>query len=402
MNDRQRKKILSYNDATCAVSRCGRHVSTFLLLALLLALTACARGGVAPSAFGDASATESDPFTPLRAIAAFTRSEAAAPSAFGGGSGTKGDPYLISTEAHLRDIAAAPQLYEGKHFLQTADIRLNGLWRPIGHPSTFREGEFSGRFDGNGHKITGLMLRTPLAALGLFGMIRFDGEVRNLIVETSPEGISINDYDARAGIIAGYNSGVIENCVARGRLAGGGVLGGIVGLNVGTVKNCTNYASIEAHAEGTQSAGGIAGINSGLNNLFIRRGDGPEPSRKALLSRCTNHGPVTAAGTFASCAGGITSQTTRSLVEDCSNSGPVLAEGGSYETVAGGIVGDISSLSEIFRCLNTGTVNASGRKRITVAGGVAGKDWYKVVTTDSRSTVKATVKEEKPSRQGEP
>ena len=402
MNDRQRKKILSYNDATCAVSRCGRHVSTFLLLALLLALTACARGGVAPSAFGDASATESDPFTPLRAIAAFTRSEAAAPSAFGGGSGTKGDPYLISTEAHLRDIAAAPQLYEGKHFLQTADIRLNGLWRPIGHPSTFREGEFSGRFDGNGHKITGLMLRTPLAALGLFGMIRFDGEVRNLIVETSPEGISINDYDARAGIIAGYNSGVIENCVARGRLAGGGVLGGIAGLNAGTVKNCINYASIEARSEGTQTAGGIAGINSGQNNVLTTWEDGPESSRKALLSRCTNHGPVTAVGTFTSCAGGITSQTTRSLVEDCSNSGPVLAEGGSYETVAGGIVGDISSLSEIFRCLNTGTVNASGRKRITVAGGVAGKDWYKVVTTDSRSTVKATVKEEKPSKQGEP
>ena len=215
MNDRQRKRTLSCKGVARAVFHSGRLVRTLPLLALLLALTACACGGVAPSAFG-------------------------------GGSGTMSDPYLIATEAHLRDIAAAPQLYKGKYFLQTADIKLNGDWKPIGDAAYYRE--FSGRFDGNGHRITGLTIREDSNGCGsLFGMIRFDGEVRNLTVETSPEGISLDDDNyARAGIIAGCSDGVIENCITRGRLADGGFLGGIVAQNGGIVKNCINYAAIEA------------------------------------------------------------------------------------------------------------------------------------------------------------
>lgn len=317
-------------------------------------------------------------------------------TAFGGGSGTESDPYLIATEAHLRDMAAHPLLKDRKHFLQTTDIALSGERSPI--PG------FNGRYDGNGHKITGLTIKNDrLTYVGLFGSIEHDGEIRDLTVETSPEGITNSTENVSSGIIADRNGGLIENCTTRGRVEDVVLAGGITAYNDGTVKNCVNHAVIASTGVCRYfSAGGIDGINSGLNNVSIRRGDGPEPSRKALLSRCTNHGQVTAAETFASCTGGITSQTTWSLIEDCSNSGPVLAEGGSSETVAGGIVGNISSLSEIFRCLNTGTVNALGRKRITVAGGVAGKDWYKVVATDSRSTVKATVKEEIPSRQGEP
>ena len=373
MYERQRQTTVSCKGAARAVSRRGRLVRSLFFLALLLTLTACARGGVTPSAFG-------------------------------GGSGTESDPYLIATEAHLRDIAAAPHLYKGKHFLQTADIRLNGPWRPIGHSSYFRECEFAGRFDGNGHTITGLTLKTSPDYLGLFGIIRFDGEVRNLTVETSPEGISLDDDNyARAGIIAGCSDGVIENCITRGRLADGGFLGGIVAQNGGIVKNCINYAAIEAYSDNFALAGGIAGTNSGMRGPFNSRRDRRDPSPEAQISRCTNHGQVTSLAAFTASAGGITADNMWGTIEDSFNKGIVSAKGSSYHTFAGGVVGDNGA--SISRCLNTGAVSASGgisqvdgTRGPAFAGGLVGNNRGRIA--DSRSAVDATAKGGAPSAHG--
>ena len=257
MNDRQRKRTLSCKGVARAVFHSGRLVRTLPLLALLLALTACACGGVAPSAFG-------------------------------GGSGTKSDPYLIATEAHLRDIAAAPQLYKGKYFLQTADIKLNGDWKPIGDAAYYRE--FSGRFDGNGHRITGLTIREDSNGCGsLFGFIGYGGEVRNLTVETSPEGVAPLDWDTRVGIIAAFNRGLIENCITRGRVVNASVAGGITATSSGIIKNCINYATISATSEDSCYAGGIVAINDGVDM-------GLEPCNDAQVSGCTNHAEVSALG----------------------------------------------------------------------------------------------------------
>ncbi|WP_297229763.1 hypothetical protein [uncultured Desulfovibrio sp.] len=311
MNDRQRKRTLSCKGVARAVFHSGRLVRTLPLLALLLALTACARGGVAPSAFG-------------------------------GGSGTKSDPYLIATEAYLRDIAAAPQLYKGKYFLQTADIKLNGDWKPIGDAAYYRE--FSGRFDGNGHRITGLTIREDSNGCGsLFGFIGYGGEVRNLIVETSPEGVAPLDWDTRVGIIAAFNRGLIENCITRGRVVNASVAGGTTACNDGTVKNCVNHTVIASNGVCSYfSAGGIAGEISDVLT-----------GTTGLITGCTNYGSITAESN----AGGIVAENI-GTVQDCVNHGPVSAKGSVFGIYAGGVAGTNRTL--IARCRNTGTIRASG------------------------------------------
>ena len=383
MYDRQRQTTVSCKGAARAVSRRGRLVRSLSFLALLLALTACVRGG------------------------------GVAPSAFGGGSGTESDPYLIATEAHLRDLAAAPTLYGGKHFLQIADIRLNGEWVPIEQasddprftgikPPVIRV--FSGRYNGNGHKITGLTIKNnPYQCSGLFGSIGAEGEVRNLTVETSPEGLSSTRDYTLSGIIVGYNIGVIENCITRGRVEGGVRAGGIAGINEGIVKNCINYAAIEAYSDNSALAGGIAGTNSGMRGPFNSRRDRRDPSPEAQISRCTNHGQVTSLAAFTASAGGITADNMWGTIEDSFNKGLVSAKGSSYHTFAGGVVGDNGA--SISRCLNTGAVSASGgisqvygTRGPAFAGGLVGNNRGRIA--DSRSAVDATAKGGAPSAHG--
>ena len=354
MGDRQRKNSLPCKGAARAVSRRGRLVRALFFLALQLALTACARGGDV------------------------------APSAFGGGSGTESDPYLIATEAHLRDLATAPALYGGKHFLQIADIRLNGEWVPIGQasddprftgikPPVIRD--FSGRYNGNGHKITGLTIKNnPSQCSGLFGAIGAEGEVRNLTVETSPEGLSSTRDYTLSGIIVGCNSGVIENCITRGRVGGGVLAGGITACNDGTVKNCVNHAVIASNGVCSYfSAGGIAGESSDVLT-----------GTTGLITGCTNYGSITAESN----AGGIVAENI-GTVQDCVNHGPVSAKGSVFGIYAGGVAGSNKRNSLIARCRNIGTVRASGPKE-TFAGGLVGMNIGKVI--DSYSSVDASAK----------
>ncbi len=87
---------------------------------------------------------------------------AAETNVFDGGSGTFSDPYLISTKAQLNEV----RNYLDKHFKLTANITFQSsdfavggayyndgaYWIPIGDASK----PFTGTFDGNGKKISGL------------------------------------------------------------------------------------------------------------------------------------------------------------------------------------------------------------------------------------------------------
>ena len=90
-----------------------------------------------------------------------------AADSFAGGSGTKEDPYQIATAAQLallaKDVKGGnPDTNHSKeYFILTANIDLSGrVWTPIGY-ETYASGggsaqSFSGYFDGNNKKITGL------------------------------------------------------------------------------------------------------------------------------------------------------------------------------------------------------------------------------------------------------
>lgn len=74
------------------------------------------------------------------------------------GSGTKNDPYKIASEEQLNDFREkySDDEHSGAFFELTRDINLTSEWEPLGS----LEKPFSGQFNGNGHTISGILLKT--------------------------------------------------------------------------------------------------------------------------------------------------------------------------------------------------------------------------------------------------
>ncbi len=152
------------------------------------------------------------------------------------GSGTEYDPYLISSENDLAFVAKqvndAVTKFEGVYFKLTTDLDLGGkLWSPIGQ---IKANYFSGHFDGDGHTISNLNVKTidDSNALygGVFGRI-LDGSVKNLNVDNATI-LSAKYGGAIAGVLnctADGGSSSITNCHATNINVRGVQIGGIVG-----------------------------------------------------------------------------------------------------------------------------------------------------------------------------
>ena len=170
---------------------------------------------------------------------------------FSGGDGSEATPYIIGSATDFAQFAENTrnnyQNYQDTYFKLDVDINLNDKpWTPTK--------EFSGAFDGQHHKITGLKVSGADVEVGLFGQLSsFGGHVSNLHVSGDVENTSSTEYYA-AGGICGDNNGVIANCSFSGSVRGGGVVGGIAGSCSGTIISCKNTASVSG-----KYAGGIAG-----------------------------------------------------------------------------------------------------------------------------------------------
>ena len=165
-----------------------------------------------------------------------------------------------------------------------------------------------------------------------------------------------------AGGIAAFNvEGTIEGCEVTGRsVSTSGSMevssvGGIAAANEGTVKNCSNSASVTGNnalpiaQEVSLGSGGVVGSN------------------KHLVEGCSNSGSVTGNGLF---TGGVvgyntTNGTLNGTISASHNTGAV--EGKQY---VGGVVGNNHTVVE--DCYNTGQVTSTG----DYAGGVVGRNTY--------------------------
>lgn len=194
----------------------------------------------------------------------------------------------ISSAAELHTIVRGN--LKGK-FQLTADIDLTAAcqaggdyynggegWEPI---STISGGEggnpnsgFQGIFDGNGHKITGLVCnRDDTDYQSLFGYVGTGGVVKNLeLADITITGRS------QVGSVCGGAAGLIYNCHVTGAssftgnytsLAYSGNVGGIIGDNDGTVRLC----SVAATVRGLRDVGLICGDNDGLLQYCWGTGD---------------------------------------------------------------------------------------------------------------------------------
>lgn len=162
------------------------------------------------------------------------------PFSIASGDGSVISPYIIYTPQQLSQISMLPE----KHYRMGSDIVLTEEWNPLP--------DFYGILDGNGHAVKGLVTDNKNNA-GLFGFL--GGTVKNLTVYGDVSATKI------AGIIAGENDGIIENCTVSGSVsAKTDHAGSICGINYGTISNC--LATPYSVASGSY-AGGIAGTNSG-------------------------------------------------------------------------------------------------------------------------------------------
>lgn len=183
-----------------------------------------------------------------------------AATAFAGGSGTKADPYQIATAEQLallaKDVNGGSTTHSGEYFILTADIDLsNHVWTPLGYESySFGGGSaqsFSGYFDGNNKKITGLYVDERAGDewgknrnAGLFGRIAAVGSepvIQNLIVDGT---VYAGDGDTNSGDY--YGAGILVGSIT--------VLGNDVPYAV--IKNCTVSGTVNS----TKNAGGLVGV----------------------------------------------------------------------------------------------------------------------------------------------
>lgn len=250
---------------------------------------------------------------------------------FACGAGTKLSPYIILTAEQLAKLAfivgANDKDYQGKYYKLGADIILNDgeiiddkgalvadstklhKWTPIGNSSV----TFTGTFDGDGHNVSGMFINTTSSHNGLFGKSK--GTIQNVTIKDS-------------------------------WIYGGKYTAGIVGSNVGSVENLTNYASVSGKED---CIGGVLGNSSQKDYKY-----------NSIIKNAKNHGIIVGNKNV----GGVAGCATYVTVDGVENS--VQIEGYGY---VGGIFGGIgsSSKNDLKNLRNTGNISGSH-----FVGGISG------------------------------
>ena len=231
---------------------------------------------------------------------------------------------------------------------------------------------FAGTFNGGGHTIRGLDLSAGLSYAGLFRQVLPGAEIRYLLVEGT---INTGNTSEFVGGIAGINYGTITGCSFTGDIAGFRSVGGIAGkvTTEGLIENCTVSGSIQAE----HRAGGIAGESDGIIRQCMNQAsvnvDLTEPSSGGLLSELTSLSSLSIQDLTKNL-----SQTEQSGITDlggiCGYSSGVLRDsmnsGAVGHSRVGYNVGGITGYSKgiVSGCMNSGIVQ--GRNDV---GGITGQ-----------------------------
>jgi len=169
--------------------------------------------------------------------------------AFAGGQGDPSGPYLVSTGEQLNAIGDNPRLMDC-HFKLIDDLDLMGLrFYPIGSSDY----NYRGLFDGNGHRISHVMVEGQ----GVFGVLGDGGKIANLgVVDVNVNGGGILGAlvgSNRGSIVASYSTGTVKGYDQR--------IGGLVGWNRSSGRIATSYSTCAV--SGGRFAGGLVGSNDG-------------------------------------------------------------------------------------------------------------------------------------------
>lgn len=264
-----------------------------------------------------------------------------ASESFKSGTGTELDPYIIASPeqlAYLSKLVISGLNQSGVYFKLNNNIDLSKKqWTPIGRRFTIA---FSGTFLGNNKIINGLTIISTSSGVGLFGDNA--GTIKDLELRNT----FICGYQFVGGI-AGFNSGVISNCINNGvvmALNSGGGIAGHTTLN--TIEYCINYSTLIGNNTGNEFLGGITG--NAHNPIYVKH--------------CVNFGDILGTGSY---VGGIVGSLSDGHIYYSYNFGNIFGN----DRVGGivGVIGGINPSSSIFECYNIGRV-----KGLTNVGGVYG------------------------------
>lgn len=282
------------------------------------------------------------------------------------------------------------QEYNKAYYVLTADIQLNDVenyenwketppeyqWKPVGN-------SFKGSFDGDGHVISGMYVRSVKDWFGI-GLFRelFTGSVSNVKIEKGY--LYINDSNTYAGGVIGNIVGnvKVENCsvdmaVCSEVTNGTDCVGGIVGWcqSGAVITGCTFHGDI-SYQDGCGVFGGVCGSQS-IGDVMVlqREAETIHESGSAEIINCINYGNLqthTEDDTVGGIIGNIHSSDSNVdnlKIKNCENYGDI--EG---KTTTGGILGFLSINAEtegvqIVDCINMGKLLMQKHGRL---GGILG------------------------------
>ncbi|WP_302770481.1 S-layer homology domain-containing protein [Anaerotignum lactatifermentans] len=264
------------------------------------------------------------------------------------GSGIEGDPYLITNAAELYWFANEVNNNYGfnswaklmdditiNENVLNDDGSLNGNgsdlepWTPINNPYS----PYTGTFDGDNHKISGLYVNSADSFVGLFGNVGTNGTIKNVGIEDSY--FSSTWFSANVGSVCGKNNGgTIENCYNTGAVSNTGsssYAGGVCGQNFnGTIKNSYNTGTV-SNIGNSSYAGGVCG-----DNYY------------GTIENSYNTGAVSNTGT-SPYVGGVCGYN-RNKIENSYNTGIVTAKDSGLFANVGGVCGHSGSSATITSC----------------------------------------------------
>ena len=260
------------------------------------------------------------------------------------GEGTEEHPYIITTPAQLDWLSTmvnAGTPYENTYFELGNDIayEYTSDWDDTSSEEnnftaigSLNYCAFLGVFDGKGHAISGIRIYSNEGEQGLFG-VTYNAVIRNITLT-----------DTRITTVSAAN------------------VGGIVGVNQGTVENCHVTNTVNIHNVPVQ-VGGIVGLNT--NNTIVR---GCTSSVRLTIDNENYHGSY--GGIVGSLGSGCTIEDCLAIdvINECTNSsGPIVGSG--YGTVNNSYyynctVGSETNMSDIY------ALNHANNVTVALAGDV--------------------------------
>ena len=265
-----------------------------------------------------------------------------------GGDGTAENPYLITSAGDMLLMHDDP----AAHYALGADIDMTLYamnWQPIN--------EFTGSFDGRGHTIKGLRIRTDNDYVGIFGITNEGAVVKNLNL-VNPI-VEVDKYNYYASFVAAYSLGTkFENIhIYNGTLTGAdteAVVGGICGeaCMESSFVACS-VQDVAINVPHTQMVGGICGdtrTTSTVNACFVSGDITADSSLGGIVGATGKNSTVSNSHvsvnlTAAHSVGGIVGLSERAPIDHCYAAGTVKATRGNFDgnMCAGGIVGLLES-----------------------------------------------------------